>query len=98
MIRPLSSAPPKAIYLSYDILNKKLEDENMLSLYNDIEMPLSLVLGKMQYDGMYVDKNELVKLFQERDNLIALLKRTMLLESGYNLVEINENDNKRRGR
>ena len=43
-----------------DVLTKKLKEQNGLKLFNDIEMPLSLVLGKMQYDGMYVDKNELI--------------------------------------
>ena len=44
------------------------------------------------------DNNELVILFKEKDDLISLLKRTIMLESGYNLVDFNEDNNKRRGR
>ena len=44
------------------------------------------------------DNNELIILFKEKDDLISLLKRTMMLERGYNLVDFNEDNNKRRGR
>ena len=44
------------------------------------------------------DNNELVILFKEKDDLISLLKRTIMLERGYNLVDFNKDNNKRRGR
>ena len=44
------------------------------------------------------DNNELVILFKEKDDLISLLKRTIMLERGYNLVHFNKDNNKRRGR
>ncbi|MDR0978468.1 MAG: DNA polymerase I, partial [Lachnospiraceae bacterium] len=50
-------------YVIYNLYNKfisKLGDINGLDLFNKIEMPLSEVLSEMQYEGMSVDKEELV--------------------------------------
>ena len=44
-----------------NILKNKLEELNQLQLFNEIEMPLVKVLAKMQYEGMYVDKEELIQ-------------------------------------
>ena len=49
----------KGIYLSYDVIIKKLEEVNMLSLFNDIEMPLAETLASMENVGMYIDKEKL---------------------------------------
>ena len=43
-----------------EIMIKKLEEYNSLELFNNIEMPLLKVLANMQYDGISVDKEELV--------------------------------------
>ena len=40
---------------------KELENINSLELFNNIEMPIVEILAEMQYEGMYVDKHELVK-------------------------------------
>lgn len=44
------------IYQLKRTLSEKLITEQMMSLYTDIEMPLMLVLAKMQAQGIYVDK------------------------------------------
>lgn len=44
-----------------EIMTKKLEEINSLDLFTNIEMPLVKVLGEMQFNGMYVDKDELIK-------------------------------------
>lgn len=44
-----------------EIMTKKLEEINSLDLFSNIEMPLVKVLGEMQFNGMYVDKEELIK-------------------------------------
>ena len=49
-----------AIRKLYEVTTKKLEEEGSLKLFNEIEIPLITVLGEMQYNGMLVDKNELV--------------------------------------
>ena len=49
-------------YLIKKIADKTLQDieaNNMKDLFNNIEMPLVKILGEMQINGMYVDKDEL---------------------------------------
>lgn len=41
---------------------KKLSEINSLDLFNNIEMPLVEVLAKMQSNGMYVDRDELIEI------------------------------------
>ena len=48
-----------------NLLAKKLEEQNSLKLFNNIEMPLAEVLAKIQYEGMYLDKEELVAFGEE---------------------------------
>lgn len=42
-----------------EVTTKKLEEVGAISLFNDIEMPLAQILADMQYNGMYVDEEEL---------------------------------------
>ena len=42
-----------------NITEEKLKEINSLDLFNNIEMPAALVLADMQWQGMYIDKNEL---------------------------------------
>ena len=42
-----------------DITINKLKEIDALSLFENIEMPLVQILGSMQYEGMYVDKDAL---------------------------------------
>jgi DNA polymerase-1 len=51
----------KAIYELKDKSIELLKENNQLSLLNDIEIPLSRVLGKMEFEGMKIDKDELLK-------------------------------------
>ena len=44
----------------YDVRDKLISDmkhEGVLNIYNDIEMPLSFVLGRMEYTGIRCDSN-----------------------------------------
>ena len=43
------------IYETKDKFEKELTNKEMLSLFNDIELPLAKVLGDMEYNGVYVD-------------------------------------------
>lgn len=51
----------KGIFYSYDIVTEKLKNVEMLSLFNDIEMPLVETLASMEKTGMYIDKEKLNK-------------------------------------
>ncbi len=55
-----SSQDQKAQFLNYlfdlkDIYIKKLEDKDLLELYNNIELPLIKVLAQMETNGIYAD-------------------------------------------
>ena len=47
----------KFIYETYNYFNDLLKKEDMLSLFNDIELPLSYTLGDMEYNGIYVSND-----------------------------------------
>ena len=49
----------KFIYETHDLFIDKLIKQEMLNLFNNIEIPLSYTLGDMEYNGVYVDKNVL---------------------------------------
>ena len=49
----------KGVFYSYDIVTEKLKNVDMLSLFNDIEMPLVETLASMEKTGMYIDKEKL---------------------------------------
>ena len=48
-----------------DVLEKKMIENNEINLFKNIEMPLVKVLAQMQYNGMYLDKEELVDFGKE---------------------------------
>ena len=55
----------KFIYDTKSELEKSLRDKDMDSLFYDIEMPLSVVLGDMEYNGITVNKDILVDMGNE---------------------------------
>ena len=55
----ISILKAKFIYETYNELLDKLDKENMLDLFNNIEMKLVNVLADMEYTGIKVDKNVL---------------------------------------
>ncbi len=62
-----SNASKKAqfIYETKNELIQKLKDEEMADLFYNIEMPLSYVLGDMEYQGIFVDKKILNEMGEE---------------------------------
>ena len=65
-----------------DVVNKKLEEQNSLKLFNEIEMPLVKVLSEMQYNGMYLDKEELVLFGKELKNQLEVLTKEIYSLAG----------------
>lgn len=63
-----------ALYEIKDIALKRLEEKNQLSLLTDIEIPLSRVLGKMEFEGMTIDNEELSRQERELNVSISLLE------------------------
>ena len=71
----------KFIFDTKDLFIEKINNENMEVLFNEIEMPLSIVLGDMEYDGVYVDKNVLNELKDE-----FLIKLELISKDIYNMA------------
>ncbi len=84
----------KEIYQLAEITLKKLEEEKELDLFKNIDMPTIEVLAEMQWNGMYLDVNEL-------DNYGDMLKTRLnsLTEEIYQLSgqEFNINSPKQLG-
>lgn len=73
----------KFIYETYNIFNEKLNNENMIELFNDIEIPLSYTLGDMEYNGVYVDKEILNQMGIEIKNKIFEVEKNIYEIVGY---------------
>ncbi len=72
----------KFIYEKKQEIIDKLKKENLLKLYQEIEMPLTYVLGDMEYDGVYVDKNILNQMGDEIKIKIELLSKDIYNHAG----------------
>ena len=59
------SAPAGGVLALYEVLSEKLKEENLLSLYKDIELPLSDVLYDMEREGVKVD-TEMFSVFESK--------------------------------
>ena len=64
----------KALMELCNISKEKLEKNKQLHLLTDIELPLSRVLGKMEYEGFLIDKDELHRQEVELENKIKELE------------------------
>lgn len=76
----------KYIYDNYEKITKDLNEENMFSLYNDLELPTSYVLADMEYTGVYVKSEVLEEMKKE-----ILEKTTKLSEEIYSLAGVEFN-------
>ena len=65
----------KFIYDTKEELNNELVKDNLIDLYNDIEHPLSIILGDMEYEGIRVDKNVLNEMKEEIKIKIELFSK-----------------------
>lgn len=84
-------------YLVKAISEKTIEDlkqNKMNNLFRKIEMPLVEVLGNMQYNGMYVDKEELIAFGDKLKEQIEVLKKEIYELCG---EEFNINSTKQLG-
>ena len=73
LIRKSAVAKAKYIYETKDRLIDELKEKDMYELFTDIEMPLSLVLGDMEYTGFNVNKDILREMGKEIKEKIDLL-------------------------
>ena len=64
-----------------EILNK-IKEEELLELYHDIELPLAYVLGDMEYDGVYVNKNILKDMGEDIKIKLELISKDIYNQAG----------------
>ncbi len=75
-------AKAKFIYDAKDILIEKIKEEDMEKLLYEIEMPLSIVLGDMEVDGIHVDKKVLDEMGEEMKIKLELLEQEIYNDAG----------------
>lgn len=78
----------------YETLKTEVEKLSMLSLYYDIEMPLSYVLYSMEKEGVLVDREALKKYSEKLKSGIEELEKKIYEQAG---VEFNINSPKQLG-
>lgn len=83
-----------AIYKLYNVLTQKMEEAGSIDLFNKIEMPLTEVLASMQYEGIYIDKQELLGFGKELQEKIDILTQEIYELTG---EEFNINSTKQLG-
>ena len=83
-----------AIYKLYNVLTQKMEEAGSIDLFNKIEMPLTELLASMQYEGIYIDKQELLDFGKELQEKIDILTQEIYELTG---EEFNINSTKQLG-
>ena len=72
----------KFIYETKKEFEDKINEKELSDLFYNVELPLSYVLGDMEYDGVYVDKSELERLGLEIKEKADLLESEIYELSG----------------
>ena len=84
----------KAVYDLREPVLGKLEKEEQLSLYEEIELPLTYILADMEYEGISIDLNVLKQQEKQLETRIAELEKEIWLLAG---EEFNINSPKQLG-
>jgi DNA polymerase-1 len=66
-----------------DTVRKELKEKDMVSLYEDIELPLVNVLFEMEEEGVYCDEKELDEIADSTSKKIALLEEKIYRYAGH---------------
>lgn len=76
----------------YNILKKKIIDEKLDKIFNEIELPLIPVLVQMEMDGVKIDKNYFAKLGMDNDKQLQQIEKNIydLAEEEFNINSTKE--------
>ena len=85
-----------AVNKLYDALTERMKEIDSYDLFEEVEMPLAEVLANMQYNGIYIEKNELIgygknlqeKIQQLTEEIISLTGEEFNINSTKQLGEI----------
>lgn len=72
----------KAIYELKDVVTKELKDKNQYELYEDIELPVTRILGEMEFAGTEIDLDVLKEMDEAFDETIEKLSNDIYRISG----------------
>lgn len=72
----------KAIYELKDVVTKELKDKNQYELYEDIELPVTRILGEMEFEGTEIDLDVLKEMDTAFDETIEKLANDIYRISG----------------
>jgi DNA polymerase-1 len=72
----------KFIYDSHRMFEDKLKNEDLINLFNDIEIPLTTVLGDMEFNGVNVDKKALFDMGEEIKIKLELISKDIYNDAG----------------
>lgn len=72
----------KFIYETEEELTNKLKNKEMYDLFKNIEMPLGIVLGDMEFDGINVDKKTLEEMGKEIGEKVEVLTKEIYYLAG----------------
>lgn len=72
----------KFIYETKDLFAKKLEEEELSQLFEQIEVPLARVLADMEYNGVHIDQDALQKMGEEIQIKIELVEKDIYNDAG----------------
>ena len=79
----------------YEVTLVKLKEENLIDLFSNIEIPLVQVLGEMQFNGMPIDKEELISFGNKLKEQIESIKQDIYTSVG---EEFNINSTQQLGK
>ncbi len=68
------------IYKTKELFEQKLKEEELFSLFSEIELPLARVLADMEYNGVHIDQEELKKMGEEIQ--IELVEKDIYNDAG----------------
>ena len=78
----------KFLYETKDKFYNELKEKDLLDLFENIELKLAIVLGKMEYNGIYVSREELKEMGEELQVKMEMVSRNI-----YNLAGTTFNIN-----
>ena len=79
----------------YTVTMEKMQSDGSIKLFEEIEMPLTSVLGDMQFNGMFVEKSELEKFGKELKERLSNLTKEIYDLAG---EEFNVNSTQQLGK
>ena len=73
-----------AVWKLRTVMDDKLKENEQYELYHDLELPLATILGKMESDGVKVDRQTLVDIGEDLAGKLTEIEQTIYHAAGEN--------------